>query len=374
MKNKNYWGVGAVLVLVFYALPAAAFTARSGTEAVVSKDETIEGNLIISGQMVTVEGNVKGDVICAGQTVSIAGKVEGDVICAGQTLKVSSEVGGSVRAAAQTIDIAGRVNRNATVAAQTLKLDSEVGQELFFAAQSANIGGRVGGDTAGAADSITLSGNIGRNAQFGNNNLSVKSGAAVGGSLDYTSANEATVETGSTIAAGLRRHEPPADKRMPMAAREKKTFPETVLGMVFKLMFYLLFALLFAAMFRGPVTRAVDAILAKPGQTFGIGFLFLLLTPLASIILMLTLIGIPVAMVVCLFFAVAIFLAGLLAAVAVGGLLARTYFKDRKESLMAQTVIGVVVLWLLFEIPFLNVFAIIAALSWGLGGVYRMLR
>jgi len=376
---KSFLGIVAIIIgLAGFAGPAAAFELRNGREVTVQKGETVNGTLVAAGQTIVINGDVLGDIICAGQNISINGAVDGDIICAGQTVDITNSVSGSIRLVAQTIDITGPIGRNATVAAQTIKSDSQVKGEMFFASQSAAIGGRIGKDVAGAARSITLSSDIGGNAQFRDGNLILKNTAAIGGALSYVSANDAAIEAGARIANGARRYDPPANENLPILERHKKTFSEKILDEAMKLLCYMAFALAFALafvfLFKGPATKAAAAMLVKPGRSFGIGLLSLLVTPISIVLLMITIIGIPVAMVVLLLFLVAIFLSCLLAAIAVGRKIVAKYFKGKQDSLPAQALAGVVVLWLLSLIPVLGKVLMLVAVSWGLGGIYYMFK
>ena len=75
----------------------------SGQNPTVAKDETIKGDIFLSGERVQVEGTVDGDVFAAGKDIDIDGHVTGDVITAGRYLRIPGIVDGNVRSAGNTV-------------------------------------------------------------------------------------------------------------------------------------------------------------------------------------------------------------------------------------------------------------------------------
>jgi hypothetical protein len=202
----------------------------------------------------------------------------------------------------------------------------------------------------------------------------VADGAFIAGSLDYTSGNEAILESGSQIAKGVKRSAPPANSEIPALAQEQETFQQKMIGQARGLISYLVAALLFIFFFKKQAIKAADLMLAKPGRSFGLGLLFLILVPIAAISFMITLIGIPVALIVVLLYAAAILFSRIFVAITVGRKLVQTYYKSKAESLLVQTLVGVVGLWILFAMPVIGGILSFASVIWGLGGIYYMFK
>src|SRR5215472_6699643 len=92
--------------------PASATEFRKGQTAEVRKDETIAGNIFISGERVEIEGTVDGDVFVAGKDIEVDGHITGDLISAGRTAWIRGQVDGNVRSVGNTLNIIGKVGRN----------------------------------------------------------------------------------------------------------------------------------------------------------------------------------------------------------------------------------------------------------------------
>ncbi|MCU0652886.1 MAG: hypothetical protein MUD10_01380 [Candidatus Pacebacteria bacterium] len=373
MKQKNMFLVFSVsLAMLLAAGSVQALTIRRGNDVTVPKGEAINETLFAAGQTVTIDADVNGDVICAGQSITVNGNVAGDVLCAGQTVTVSGVVSGSVRAMGQSVQVKGGVGRNVTVAGQTVSTEAPVAGEVLFAAQSAILGGQIAKNVAGAANSITVSGSIGGNAEFKNQSLAIQKDASIAGSLVYTSANPAVMDTGAKIAGSITRNEPP---QMPAGIKlPEKTSQDIFLEKAGDLLFNLALALILVFFFNKFVLKSVTAMLAKPARSLGWGLLVLVVVPIISVAVMFTIIGIPVGLLGILLFAVAIFFTRILAAIAIGRKFAQTYMKNRPDSLYVQTVVGVVASWIIFAIPVIGWLFSALAVLWGMGGVYYLFK
>lgn len=369
-----------LFISLFFALNfifpqnAAAFVVRNGQQVSVSQGEVINETFLAAGQTVIIDGDIKGDVICAGQNVYINGPVEGDVICAGQNITVSNSVGGSIRVVGQTVTIGGKVGRNITVAGQALKIDSEISGEALFVAQTADINGRISKNIIGAASSITVAGVIGGNAQFQDRSLLIKNGASIAGALSYESNNNVVLESGSQVGGEVRKSTPPANNKSSFLNQKEKTYQQMIWGKIGELVFYLLIALLFVYFFKDSTRRVADLMLARPGRVLGAGLLILILAPIAAIIFFITIIGIPFGLATIALYIAAIFFSRIFAAIAVGRAFTKRYYKGKQDSLLAQTLIGVIGLWILFFIPVIGGLLSLIAVIWGLGGIYYLFR
>jgi hypothetical protein len=92
----------ALTVLAAYALPARADgepeRVAIGTDLVIAVNETVNGDVSVTGGDLTIEGTVEGDAIVVNGSTFIKGTVGGDVVVTGGsvTLRNGSEVAGDV--------------------------------------------------------------------------------------------------------------------------------------------------------------------------------------------------------------------------------------------------------------------------------------
>lgn len=361
----------ATFALCATADNASALTIQNGNNINVAKGTAISGILLVTGQDITVDADAPSDLMCAGQKITINGNVDGDVLCAGQDITVNGSVSGSVRVMGQNVAINGAVGRNAIAAGQRITSQSKITGEMIFASQIASLGGEIGKDVAGAASDININGVIlGNTSFYGVNSLTLGKSAKLNGSLTYESATDAVLQDGSTVAGQVSRTQPQPQKAGAFGQPQpKKTSQEMLVSKIEGLIFYLVAALLLAFFFKRFVIKITDAMLARAGASFGWGLLLLILTPIAAIVVAITVIGIPVAIIAAMLYIIALFFSRILAAIAVGRVLTRNYWKSKQDSLIAATVLGIALCWLAFAVPAIGGLLSFIAAIWGMGGI-----
>lgn len=176
--RKLAWLALVALLVLLGASVALAQTQlggkiRAGDQVVVSADETVDGDLYISGGQVRVEGDVDGDLVVAAGTVTISGEVTGDLMASAGTIDIAGEVIGDARIAVGTLTVTGSIGEDLFVAAgqATVTSSGEVGEDLVFANGSMTIDGAVAGDVLGATANYDRQGTVG-----GTENVTVDTG------------------------------------------------------------------------------------------------------------------------------------------------------------------------------------------------------
>lgn len=363
MKHPKIIGilVLAALPVLFFAGLASAQDFRSGDTATVGQGEVVTSTLWAGGKTIDIAGTVEGDVFCAGQNVSISGTIKGDVICAAQTINITGNVAGDVRAAAQTLNISAKVENNLTAAAQTVTLETEadIGQDASIAATDVVVHGAVGRDLSAAAQSATISGNIGRNVKANLDRMEVTNNARIDGHVEYTSPNEAQIEEGAVITGDTTRNEPSAQDS------DDGMFGFMLLASIS----VLAAALALTALFPQAYHRISDHGLSSPVKTLAIGFIATLVVPALIFVLMLTLFGIPLALLALVAWVLVLALSTGFAAYAVG----RLAWRGQTNPLLIMLAGGALLLAIRF-IPILGVLVTIFAVWFGVGTILIELK
>lgn len=375
----------AVLALVATAaLVLPGFVSAKGAgpqESVyIPKEETVEGSLYSAGASITIEGTVKGDVVCAAQSLVINGRVDGDVICAGQSITINGPVGGSVRVAGNTIILNGSIARTAMAAGAnvTISPQANIGWDALIASAYAEIRGTIKRDLYGAGSFFTLAGPINRHVLLymddrqvpeDRSALTINKEASIGGNLTYTAMREAQIENVGVIKGSV--------ERKNLEWRERGEAKNLAAGWAWMKLIgifsALLVGLLLVSWLSKPVNDITETMFNKPLPSLGWGLIILILTPIIVILLMVTIIGIPVALLTLGAWVLIMYPAKILAAIAIGRKLnnALPFMHKWHHSLMAAMIIGIIVSWLIFSIPVIGWFLCFLALLWGLGGIWR---
>jgi cytoskeletal protein CcmA (bactofilin family) len=369
-----------LLLLGFLAWPvsALAFTAKAGDSINLAKGEVIDGNLYLAGANLNIEGKVTGDVICAGQTINITGTVLGDVICAGQTINVGGQVAGNLRVIGSSINLTGQVNKNANMAAASINTSasSSIGWEMLFAASVAELKGNVAYDLTGVANAVTLAGQVGKdvklridNQRGGAPGLKILSSAIIDGKLSYTDKQDAVIEQGAKIAGETTRN--PAKIKQ---VDRRDIFFAWLWERMISLFTAIALGLLLVGLWPKGIQGIKEQLLKHYGQSFGWGFVALFLTPVAMLILLVSLVGLWLSLILFMAWFISLWLAKVLVMISVGVYLAERFAKKYAHKPMATMLGGIIICWLIFSIPGLGAFLAFLATIFGLGAAVMHLK
>ncbi len=296
----------AATLLVFTCISGAAAedTARAsigdtrlaaGDEVVL--DEPVEGNAFVAAGRVEVRERIERSAFVTGGDVTIIGTIGRRLFAAGGDVRIEGEVEGRVRAAGGKIRVAStaRLHDSATLAGGTIEVDGEIADRLRAFGETIVINGTIGGDVELAGKSIR----IGPDAR-------------IRGRVEYRTGGEVVVDPQAQVAGGVM--EVDQDKRWMRKVGHGAAIAGGVtvsLGMV------LIGVLLILAMPRFS-REAAGHVEKKPLQSLGMGCIMLIGVPFAIIVLLITIIGIPLALLLGLGYAVLLLLGYLTGAIFVG--------------------------------------------------------
>jgi cytoskeletal protein CcmA (bactofilin family) len=360
---------GGLLVL---AVPSAAMAAevRNGPSAVVAPDETVDDDLFATGQTVTVDGRVTGDVFATGQTVVVTGTVDGDLIAAAQQVVVDGTVNGNVRAAGAVVTVNGQVARSVTGLAQQLNVSSSgrVGGSLIGAGETISAFGPVGRGITAGGGTLELAGPVGGKVLVWSNNLSLAPNARIAGDLEYRSDHQAQIPNG-TVAGTVKFDQ--VEQRQQQAPLLNGLFDFG--GLVWLCGSAILGALAIMLAPRA-AARAVELGRQQPLATFGLGLLALFAVPVTAILIGVTLVGIPLALVVGALYWLALLLAWPALGLVVGTEIARRVRRGEPMPVLGALAVGLIVLHLVTHLPILGGLVAFLGLAFGLGLIVQSLR
>lgn len=338
---RRILGTTLTVGIVVLSLAAGVSTAGAAPPAdAPSAADGPEGPQFYTGTIVDVTGTVDGDVYAAGQSVTISGDIAGDVIAAAQTITLTGTVDGNVRLAAQSITVSGDVTRSGTVFAADIAITPA---------------GSFGDDVVGSAATATVSGDIGRDLLLSVDRLTIS--GAVGGDVSYTSDDEALITDGA-VTGSVERIEPP---------RAPEPSPWAVVGGWFLGLLYALVALSLINLLVGLLLprwlhRVTDHLVPSPWKALLVGFIASVAVPLASVFLLVTVLGAPLALAGILIWSVLT-----LASFAYGSYyLGRVVLRGGGLPIV-RALVGGAILIIALHIPWLNVLVWLAMVFFGLG-------
>lgn len=365
------------LSLVLFLAPSVrAKVISSEKEVVVEEEEVIDDDLFVAGESVTIEGIINGDLYAAAGNIKISGTVNGDVIAAGGMLEITGEIKDDVRIAGGNINIQGAsIGDSLTVAGGNVNVEegSTVGGGMLFGAGSININTDVTRGVMGGGGSVKIDGSVGKDVYVGAEQLTLGPNADVAGDLTYSAEKEARLLKTATV-SGRVRHILPSQKKV-TAEITKPELAETV-GKKFKFglkLWSYLSALVVGGLvlylFRKPSQQIVSSLEKNWLANLGWGFILIIIALPAFIMLMITGIGLPLAVILGLLFVIDLYLSKLVVGMALGRKL-ESFLPKQKISVYLSFALGLAFYYLLSSLPILGGFVKLMALLLGLGALF----
>ncbi|MDD2565431.1 MAG: hypothetical protein PHZ26_00255 [Candidatus Gracilibacteria bacterium] len=269
--------------------------------AQISIEKTGDGGNLTSGYNfyevgpnVSLQKDVFGDYFAGGGFIDISKKVSKDIMAAGGTIIISGDVGDDVRIAGGNIIITGNIAGDLIVAGGQINIKKgvKIGGNIFLNGGNIMFGGETSGDAFINGGNLNFDGKILGNAQFNVQTITVVSGSAIAGNLNYSSKiKSASLE--NTV-SGKKSFTMIEVKNYKKDNSISKGFIEFAVGYVFySFLFLVLFASLvyfnFENMFMGIATNLEN----KPGKSFLYGLIYFAIIPFAILLLLMSIIGIP---------------------------------------------------------------------------------
>jgi cytoskeletal protein CcmA (bactofilin family) len=338
-----------------------------GSQQGDSRSMQLGGDILSAAATLAISDSVAGDVIVAGGDVAFRGSAGGDILAAGETVVVGGSAGGSVRAAGGEVRVDAAVARNATLAGGDVELQPAaiVTGNLYAGGGTVRLAGTVHGGASIGAGEATIDGTIAGDVWVDAASMRVGPTARIGGTLRYRVPVDAvTIDPAAQIVG----------ERIALAPRDDgPDLPWAALRVLWIAGMLVAGA---AAVLLFPLTAQTGAVAIRQRGGFAalMGFVCFVATPIALAVAMVSIIGIPVALIGFFLYGVLVFLSGSITAVFAGRLILRqTGTTDRGRMLLAFLV-GSVVIVLISLIPVLGVLAKIASLLLGLGALSLALR
>ena len=299
------------IALLALALPLSALAAdfKAGDKTLISIP--FNDDLYVAGGQVKIKSKIDADLVAAGGEVDINNDISGDLIVAGGRVFIGGNVGDDIRVAGGEIDINGNVGDDLIVAgggSVRIFEDTEISGDLIVNGGEVKIDGRVNGKLIANGGRIVLNGTIGESAEI-NGGLLEMNGAINGTSK--IAAEEivlgANAAFGSKVEYWTKKGKIDFGKANAVYKKELgKKFNKwdfnkkgAILGFLgFKLITVLsgaliIFLLLFGRKFFKDASQKLEKNVWK---SFGFGVLYFILTPIAAILLLITVIGIPLGL------------------------------------------------------------------------------
>ncbi|MDD5147421.1 MAG: polymer-forming cytoskeletal protein [Candidatus Daviesbacteria bacterium] len=363
------WFVVLIIAFLLIITPRTTFAQnnfRSGQNSTLFSNEVINQDYFASGSNVLVDGTVNGDAYLAGGSVILNGAVNGDLLVVGGNLNINGTVSGNIRAVGGNINLNGNVGRSVTIAGGSLTLSpqAQVAGSLTSAGGNINLLSPIGKGANLAGGMVNIGNEMGGDVNAGVNQLSLAPTAKLQGNLIYWSENKANINPEASVSGKI-------TQNIPKTQQYSGTGKAMVgFGAAFKF-FSFLSALLIGFLVLKLVPRFTnqmsEVVVDHWLLNLGLGLLVVAVTPILIILLLITVIGLPLAVLWIFFIGFGLWLAKIFISLALGRWMMK-YFKQRWNVYLTFS-LGLLVYYLITLIPVLGWLTGLLAALIGLGAL-----
>ena len=366
---KRRLGLALLIAFIVALIGApAAFAAdfRTDTSISIGDDEVINDDLYLFGTTITVNGIVNGDLFAAGNLLTVNGVVNGNVFLLGQEVIVNGTVSRGARITANSVTLSGSIGEDLLLLGNSTGIHggATIGRDLIATVSSLTLDGTVQRRFAGNAQTVTLNGSVGSNVDVGVDDLTITEDASIGGDLTYRSDKMAEIAGGADIGGDVN-HEMAAEAEIETGF-SIGSFVPSIIGLIMTAVYGTALLLIFPRL----TVTASNQLLEKPLMSIGMGIVFLIVVPIVSVLVMITVIGIPLGLIALLLYGIALFSAQVFVGMTLGRLIL-SFFSDgnRRMIQFLGLLLGLLILFGISFIPYFGPWAPLVVIVLGLGGL-----
>jgi len=353
--------VALVLVFPDVSTQVAFMASQSASTSASQPGDPNDNDVLTAGREIVVRQAVRGDVAAAGADVTIDSDVAGYVLGVGRHVTLNGRIGNDLWAAGETVEVASAIGNNAMIAGRTVALhsDSSVAGNARLAGNTVRSEGRVTHNLQVAGRTVSIGGDVGGNVSARGERITVLPTAVIRGNFIVESPRPPEISPDAQI-LGTVRHE----------AADPRGGWMTWSGF-WMWSFLALFVLGAATFFFAPVwPRDVGGMLrARPGTSLLAGIALLFLVPVAILVLAITMVGIPLAVVALGLYIALLLLSAAVVSYRLGDWILARIGRPWMSRWLPLTV-GVLALSLLVSLPNVGLVVGLVAMTWGAGAIF----
>lgn len=363
-RTLKYLSFGLIFIMVL-SMVALATETTSEEHVFIDADETIKGPGFYAGDTVQIDGIIDGITFVAGREVRINGEIKGDLFAAAQEIIIDGKINGNLFSAGENIVINGKVKGDVFGAAKEINITKEAVnyRDVFVAGSKIVHTGKIDRQLFAAAQDMNIHGSIDDDVKLDVENLKIHDSAVIKGNVAYSSSNQGSISPNAQVTGKIDWNEITPDEEATGEGQNK--FTPMLISLAGALLLWLIIT------FWRPQfwIRTSEVILGQSLKTIGVGFLVLLVTPILAILLMITVIGIPLGIILSLIYGVSIYLTKIIVAVALGYGIAKKFSWPEKHKGVWLVLLGLVILTLLSNLPFIGFIVKLVTIVLGLGSL-----
>lgn len=319
----------------------------------ITVNSPIEEDIMVFGGNVNLNSPIKGSAHACGGDISINAVIDGDLMSGGGNININNNVSGDIRVMGGNINIAGNVGGDILALGGNININGDVAGDVAITGGALKIG-NVAGDIEFKGGEITINGIIEGNVKAEADKITLRENALIKGDLAVTTESKLLGKR-EQIQGSISKIE--AKKRI-------SPFINKINFKIFGALALLLIGIILVLIIPTTSNRLADNIKQKFWISLLYGLLALIVTPIAAVLIMITVIGIPVGIILFILYVLAVFFATFFAALYLGKLML-----PKKKNIILPMIVGLIVLMILANIPWIGWIIKLIAILLGLGAI-----
>jgi hypothetical protein len=329
-----------------------------------AEDAAAKDRVTIGGSVRQAEP-VSGDMVGVGGDVELAASVAGNGVLAGGNVVVRESVGRDLIAGGGNVTLEASVARNARLAGGNVEITPKgsIAGKLSVAGGTVQVRGPVGGSIDAAAGDLLIDAAVGGDVRVAGGSVELGPNARIAGRLLQRGWIDVRRDPAAQVAGGIERREPRHESRDVSTAHAFGWAWSITLAVI---------AAVIAGAFPAIATRLGANLRDKPGLSVLLGFAVLACVPATALLLGITIIGIPIAVLLLVAYGLLLIVAYASAGVLIGdAALARVRAAEASQAAWraGAAAVAVIALALLGRVPFVGWLFGLAALLAGIGAI-----
>lgn len=265
---------------------------------ILPSDAVYNGDYFASGSSVEISGTVNGDVYIFAEQVIVDGVVNGDLLCCGGSIDISGEITHNCRILGGQVLISGEIGKNATIVAGSLQLLSSASLigNLVATAGNVDLAANIGSDATVLASNLRVSAQINNDLQCYVGQMRITSRAVIGRNLDYRSNNPAWIEPGAVVRGLIKYHPSFVHELVKGTWIQSLLVGSKIVAILMNFIYTFVIGVILVKIFPKNLESALYELKKHPLKSLSYGLMLLILLPLASLLMLMTILGIPFAL------------------------------------------------------------------------------
>lgn len=324
--------------------------------------ETLRDELWISAQNITISGEATDDLFAAGGVLDLRGNFKSDVWACGDQVIATGRFNHHVRLVSRMAQVSGTLGGSLMAIGNTVKIEpsATVAKNLLCLGENIITEGAVAGNVRIVAQKATLGGKIAGNVSVAAQEIVVLPGTVIGGDLSYTAPKELVLSPSVMLGGKL--------TRTFEAPQPKQFLKPSMIGHFTFALAALLTGMVFGSVFPRYTAHTVQLLRTARSACLLTGFAAIFLIPISAFLLVFTFVGLPLSVLLFLFYLILLYLSKIAVGLWLGSLLLRRKTIS-KSNLSGILTAGLLIIYILTAFTAISMAIDILVAIYGLGAL-----